>query len=93
MAALDRKNLVKDGKYNRAEIMKRAWAYVKNPFCTQYRNDFKGALKAAWIDAKMVMDAYLLDKKLEGKPLFPNKGLNASDLRPFGRANNYMYGW
>lgn len=61
MAALDRKNLVKDGKFNRAEIMKRAWAYVKNPFCTQYRNDFKGALKAAWVDAKMVKDEQCMD--------------------------------
>lgn len=93
MAALDRKNLVKNGKFNRAEIMKRAWAYVKNPFCTQYRNDFKGALKAAWVDAKLVMDDCLLDKKLEGKPLFPNKGLSVADLRPSGRANNFMYGF
>lgn len=91
MAALDRKNLVKDGKFNRTEIMKRAWAYVKN--VAYYRNDFKGALKAAWVDAKLVMDDYLLDKKLEGKPLFPNKGLSVADLRPSGRANNFMYGF
>lgn len=63
MAALERKNLVKDGKYHRAEIMKRAWAYVKNPFCTQYRNNFKAALKAAWIDAKLVMDEVMKPKK------------------------------
>lgn len=55
MAALDRNNLVKDGKFNRAEIMKRAWAYVKNPFSTQYRKNFKAALKAAWTDARCVM--------------------------------------
>ena len=55
MAALDRNNLVKDGKFNRAEIMKRAWAYVKNPFSTQYRKNFKATLKAAWTDARCVM--------------------------------------
>ena len=63
MAALDRNNLVKNGKYNLAEIMKRAWAYVKDPFCTQYRNNFKAALKAAWIDAKLVMDEVMKPKK------------------------------
>lgn len=80
MASLDRNNLVKDGKYNKAEIMKRAWAYVKNPFCTQYRNNFKAALKAAWTDARLVMDELVLDKANEGKPLFPMKGLRAADL-------------
>lgn len=67
MAALKKENLVKGGKFNRAEIMKRAWAYVKNPFNTQYRNNFKRALKAAWLDAKMVMDE---GKMAEEKPAF-----------------------
>lgn len=67
MAALKKENLVKGGKFNRAEIMKRAWAYVKNPFNTQYRNNFKRALKAAWLDAKMVMDE---SKMAEEKPVF-----------------------
>lgn len=55
MAALRKKDLIKDGKFNRAEIMRRAWAYVKNPFCTQYRKNFKGALKQAWADARCEM--------------------------------------
>ena len=66
MAALDRNNLVKDGKFNRAEIMKRAWAYVKNPFSTQYRKNFKAALKAAWADARCVM----AEMKMEDTPKF-----------------------
>lgn len=81
MAALDRKNLVKDGKYNKAEIMKRAWAYVKNPFCTQYRNNFKAALHAAWVDAKMVMDEMKLEAMNADKPIFPEKGLTVAMLR------------
>ena len=93
MAALRKKDLVIGNKYNRAEVMKRAWAYVKSPFCTQYRKDFKGALHAAWVDAKLVMDELLLEKEREGKPLFPNKGLSVADLRPSGRANNFMYGF
>lgn len=83
-----KEDLVKDGKFNRAAIMKRAWAYVKNPFCTQYRNNFKAALKAAWADARLVM----AESRLEEKD-FPKKGLRVSDLRPMGRANNFMYGW
>lgn len=50
--------LVKNGKYNMRAIMQRAWAYVHNFACTQYRNDFKGALKAAWVDARIAMDEY-----------------------------------
>lgn len=73
--ALDRNNLVKDGKFNRAEIMKRAWAYVKNPFSTQYRNNFKGALKAAWAEARLVMS----ESRLEDKD-FPMKGLRVVNL-------------
>lgn len=80
MASLNRKNLVKDGKYNKSEIMKRAWAYMKSPFSTQYRNDFKGALKAAWVDAKLVMDEIAREKANEGKPIFPMKGLRMADL-------------
>ena len=68
MAALRKENLVKDGKFNRAEIMKRAWAYVKNPFSTQYRNNFKAALKAAWLDAKMVMNEARAEQ--DEKPMF-----------------------
>lgn len=52
--------LVKNGRYNMRAIMQKAWAYKNNPFCTQYRNDFKGALKAAWIDARLAMDGYKL---------------------------------
>lgn len=53
-----RYELVENGKYNMKAIMKKAWAYKNNPFCTQYRNDFKGALKAAWADARIAMDEY-----------------------------------
>jgi hypothetical protein len=45
MAALRRKDLISGGKYNRTEVMKRAWGYVKNPFNTQYRGHFKWALE------------------------------------------------
>lgn len=55
MASLRRENLVRDGKFDRTEVMRRAWAYVKNPFCTQYRNGLKGALKQAWADARCVV--------------------------------------
>lgn len=79
MAALKKENLVKGGKFNRAEVMKRAWAYVKNPFCTRYRNDFKGALKAAWLDAKMVMSE--AREVQDEKPRF-----NGVDLYGFLRA-------
>lgn len=80
MAALRRENLVKDGKYNRAEIMKRAWAYVKNPFNTEYRNDFKAALRAAWVDAKLVMDEAVAEESRTNRPIFPNKGLGVADF-------------
>lgn len=50
--------LVKNGKYNMRAIMQRAWAYVNNFACTMYRNDFKGALKAAWADARLAMFDY-----------------------------------
>lgn len=76
MAALKKENLFKGGKFNRAEIMKRAWAYYKNPFSTEYRNNFKAALRAAWIDAKMVMD----EMKRPKTSAFPIKGLCAADL-------------
>lgn len=52
------RRLVVDGKYNLKAIMQRAWSYKNNPFCTMYRNDFKGALKAAWVDAHLAMDEY-----------------------------------
>lgn len=50
--------LVKNGKYNMTAIMQKAWAYKNNPFSTQYRNNFKASLKAAWIDARLAMDEY-----------------------------------
>lgn len=88
MAALDRKNLVKGGKYNLSEIMKRAWAYVKNPFCTQYRNNFKAALKAAWIDAKMVMDEVMKPYK---KTVW-NPNVSAAMLRAASCSENMRRG-
>lgn len=93
MASLDRKDLVKGGKYNRAEIMKRAWAYYKNekPYYKHYT--FGRALHDAWVDAMLVMDDINLQAKNAGADLFPRKGLKVSDLRPFGRANNFIYGW
>lgn len=50
--------LVVNGKYNVKTILKKAWMYKNNPFCTQYRNDFKGALREAWADARLAMDEY-----------------------------------
>lgn len=89
MAALRRKDLVKDGKYNRSEIMKRALAYVKNPFNTQYRGHFNWALQRAWLDAKEVMDELNAPE-----PVYTfNPHIRPSDLRPHGRANNFMYGY
>lgn len=66
-----RKNfLIENGKYNISAIMKRAWCYKKNPFNTTYRNSFKGALRAAWIDARLEMDEYkaslIRDSKMTG---------------------------
>lgn len=51
-------DLVKDGAYNKRAIIQRAWAYVNDFACVAYRNDFKGALKAAWVDAHLAMDDY-----------------------------------
>ncbi len=59
--------LVVNGKYNMKAIMKKAWMYKNNPFCTQYRNDFKGALKEAWVDARLAMDKYKLAEEYESK--------------------------
>lgn len=89
MAHLKKENLVKDGKYNKAEIMKRAWAYVKNPFNTQYRGNFKWALERAWLDAKGVME----DLNTPEPTYTFNPNIRPSDLRPSGRANNFMYGY
>lgn len=58
MRAKKNYELVKNGKYNMRAIMQRAWAYKNDIFCTAYRNDFKGALKAAWVDARIAMDEY-----------------------------------
>ena len=59
--------LVKNGKYNMTAIMQKAWAYKNNPFCTQYRNDFKGALGEAWADARLAMDEFKALQK-ENRP-------------------------
>ena len=56
MKAKRDRRLVSDGKYNMKAIMQRAWSYKNDLLCTQYRNDFKGALKAAWADARLAMD-------------------------------------
>lgn len=75
MAALDRNNLVRDGKYNRAEIMRRAWAYYKNRPYSRYT--FKQALHTAWVDAQLLMD----EIKLEAKPLEkPHASVNVASL-------------
>lgn len=58
MKAKRDRRLVVDGKYNKRAIMQRAWAYVNDFACTMYRNDFKGALKAAWADARLAMNDY-----------------------------------
>lgn len=89
MAALRRKDLVIGNKYNRAEVMKRAWGYVKNPFNTQYRGHFKWALERAWLDAKEVMG----DLNVPEPACTFNPNIKPSDLRPHGRANNFMYGY
>ena len=89
MAALRKKDLVIGNKYNRAEIMRRAWAYKNDKFCTQYRNNFRWALQRAWLDAKEVM------RELNApEPVYTfNPNIRPSDLRPHGRANNFMYGY
>lgn len=87
MAALRKENLVKDGKFDRTEIMKRAWAYVKNPFCTQYRKNFKAALKAAWADARMVMS----EMKMEDTPKFNGVDLYKT-LRATSSSMDMRYG-
>lgn len=89
MAALRKKDLVIGNKYNRAEIMKRAWAYVKNPLNAQYRGHFRWALQRAWLDAKEVMDDLNAPE-----PVYTfNPNVRPCDLRPHGRANNFMYGY
>ena len=62
-----KQTLIKNGKYDMKAIMKRAWCYKNNPFNTMYRNNFKGALKEAWVDAKLEMDAY--KASLNAKPV------------------------
>jgi hypothetical protein len=80
MAALRKKDLVKDGKYNRAEIMKRAWAYKTDRFCTMYRDSFNRALSAAWSDARSAMKDYLFELTDDGIPYF-NKNVSVAMLR------------
>lgn len=75
---MNRESLIINGKYNRRAIITRAWMYVNNPFNTQYRNNFNGALKAAWTDAKLEMDEYNIEKL--NRPFLPKKGLRATDL-------------
>lgn len=89
MAALRKKDLVIGNKYNRAEVMKRAWAYYRNLFNTVYRDNFKRALQDAWLDARIEMKER---SEPEGELKF-NPHIRPSDLRPQGRANNFMYGW
>lgn len=64
-----KQTLIINGKYDMKAIMKRAWCYKNNPFNTTYRNDFQGALKEAWVDAKLEMDAYKVS--LNAKPVKP----------------------
>ena len=79
MAALRKEELVKDGKYNRSEIMRRAWAYVRSPFTTMYRNDFRMALNAAWVDAKIERERQMA----EDRPIVFNPHLTTEMLRSF----------
>lgn len=58
--------LIKDGKFDLAAIMKRAWAYKNSPFTTAYRNNFRYALKTAWTDARIEMEDYTAS--LNAKP-------------------------
>ena len=89
MAALRKKDLVIGNKYNRAEIMRRAWAYYRNPFNTVYRGNFKRALQDAWLDARIEMK----ERNEPEQELKFNPNIRPSDLRPHGRANNFMYGY
>lgn len=75
--------LVVNGKYNMKAIMKKAWMYKNNPFCTQYRNDFKGALKEAWVDARLAMDEYkALQNPNRHSALVRDRDLKALLYRP-----------
>ena len=71
-----KQTLINNGKYDMKAIMKRAWCYKNNPFCMAYRNDFRGALRKAWTDARLEMDAY--KASLNAKPAKPgyNYGFN-----------------
>lgn len=85
MAALRRKDLVKDGKYNRAEIMRRAWMYMKNPL-TPCRS-FKAALHKAWVDAKVQLEL----NQLDDEPCF-NKNVSVAMLRSVSCSDNMRRG-
>lgn len=89
MAALRKKDLVIGNKYNRAEIMRRAWAYYRNPFNTVYRGNFKRALQDAWLDARIEMK----ERNEPEQEIKFNSNIRPSDLRPHGRVNNFMYGY
>lgn len=74
--------LVVNGKYNMKAIMKKAWMYKNNPFCTQYRNDFKGALREAWVDARLAMDEYKALQNVNRPSALVNRDLKALLYRP-----------
>lgn len=70
-----RTELVNNGKYDRAAIMKRAWGYVK---AGMYHKDFAKALKGAWRSARYEMQQY--EEMASYKPSFPKKDLRMTDL-------------
>lgn len=74
--------LVVNGKYNMKAIMKKAWMYKNNPFCTQYRNDFKGALREAWVDARLAMDEYKAMQKKNRPSALVRRDLKSLLYRP-----------
>ena len=89
MAALRKKDLVIGNKYNRSEIMRRAWAYYRNQFNTVYRGNFNRALQDAWLDARIEMK----ERNEPEQEIKFNPNIRPLDLRPHGRANNFMYGY
>lgn len=74
--------LVVNGKYNVKAILKKAWMYKNNPFCTQYRNDFKGALGEAWADARLAMDEFKALQKENRPSAFVRRDLKSLLYRP-----------
>lgn len=82
-----KEDLIKDGKFNLSAIMKRAWAYMNDPFCTRFRKDFKGALQESWLDARMKMDELKNPRTIQF-----NLNRTMAELRPNGRRNGFVYG-